>query len=150
MSSIPNVPMRLLSAITLMLLAASIAEAQVLKPGLQLGLARSPDSARKISLDEAIRLAQQNSPLAIQAEGTERTSKAARVSAIGAIMPSATLNAGRVIQFGGGQTRTNQNGEQVTIASAPVNSNTAWNAAAMNADNHAGNFAAYAICANVG
>ena len=122
MSSIPNVPMRLLSAIALMLLAASVAEAQVLKPGLQLGLARSPDSARKISLDEAIRLAQQNSPLAIQAEGTERTSKAARVSAIGAIMPSATLNAGRVIQFGGGQTRTNQNGEQVTIASAPVNS----------------------------
>jgi outer membrane protein len=122
MSSIPNVPMRLFSAITLMVLAAHVAQAQVLKPGLQPGLARSPDSARKISLDEAIRLAQQNSPLAIQAEGTERTSKAARVSAIGAIMPSATLSAGRVIQFGGGQTRTNQNGEQVTIASAPVNS----------------------------
>ena len=96
--------------------------AQVLKPGLQPGLTRSPDSARKISLDEAIRMAQRNSPDAIQAEGTERTSKAARVSAIGAIMPSASLSAGRTIQFGGGQTRINQNGEQVTVASDPVNS----------------------------
>jgi outer membrane protein len=73
-------------------------------------------------LAEAIRLAQQNSPLAIQAEGTERTSKAARVSAIGAILPSASLNMGRVIQFGGAQTRVNQNGETVAIAAAPTNS----------------------------
>jgi outer membrane protein len=117
-------PTRLVSTATLALLLAlgSGAEAQVLKPGLQPGLARSPDSARRISLDEAIRLAQQNSPQAIQAEGTERTSKAAKVSAIGAILPSASLSAGRTIQFGGGQTRVNQNGEQVTIASEPVNS----------------------------
>jgi outer membrane protein len=117
-------PVRLVSTATLALLLAlgSGADAQVLKPGLQPGLARSPDSARKISLDEAVRLAQQNSPQAIQAEGTERTSKAAKVSAIGAILPSASLSAGHVVQFGGGQTRTNQNGEQVTIASAPVNS----------------------------
>ncbi|MDP9203419.1 MAG: TolC family protein [Gemmatimonadota bacterium] len=118
--------MRLFSVTTLALLLAAgsgaAAEAQVLKPGLQPGLARGPDNARKISLAEAIRLAQQNSPQAIQAEGTERTSKAAKVSAIGAILPSATLSAGRVIQFGGGQTRVNQNGEEVTIASAPVNS----------------------------
>lgn len=116
--------MRLLLGVTLALFASVVSgiEAQVLKPGLQPGLTRGPDSARKISLDEAIRLAQQNSPQAIQAEGTERTSKAARVSAIGAILPSATLSAGRVIQFGGGQTRTNQNGEQVAIASAPTNS----------------------------
>jgi outer membrane protein len=117
-------PVRLVSTATLALLLAlgSGAEAQVLKPGLQPGLARSPDSARKISLDEAVRLAQQNSPQAIQAEGTERTSKAAKVSAIGAILPSASLSAGHVVQFGGGQTRTNQNGEQVTVAAAPVNS----------------------------
>src|SRR6266480_2279815 len=116
-------PMRLISATTLAIVLAvgSRARAQI-TPGLQPGLTRGPDSARKISLDEAIRLAQQNSPLAIQAEGTERTSKAARVSAIGAIMPSATLNAGRVIQFGGGQTRVNQNGETVAIAAAPTNS----------------------------
>ena len=110
------------ATLALLLLFASAAGAQVLKPGLQPGLTRAPDSARKISLAEAIRLAQQNSPQAIQAEGTERTSKAARVSAVGAILPSASLSAGRTIQFGGGQTRVNQNGEQVTIASAPVNS----------------------------
>jgi outer membrane protein len=105
-----------------LLLFSSASGAQVLKPGLQPGLTRGPDSARKISLAEAVRLAQLNSPQAIQAEGTERTSKAAKVSAVGAIFPSASLSAGRTIQFGGGQTRVNQNGEQVTIASAPVNS----------------------------
>jgi outer membrane protein len=124
----PNgrIPTRLLSATTLALVLAlgsvTAASAQILKPGLQPGLTRAPDSARKLSLEEAIRMAQRNSPDAIQAEGTERTSKAARVSAIGAIMPSASLSAGRTIQFGGGQTRINQNGEQVTVASDPVNS----------------------------
>jgi outer membrane protein len=105
-----------------LLLFSSAAGAQVLKPGLQPGLTRGPDSARKISLAEAIRLAQLNSPQAIQAEGTERTSKAAKVSAVGAILPNVSLSAGHVVQFGGGQVRTNSNGEQVTIASAPVNS----------------------------
>ncbi len=123
MSFITKAPMRLLSAITLMFLALPAVRggAQVLKPGLQPGLTRAPDSARKISLDEAIRMAQQNSPQAIQAEGTERTSKAARVSAIGAILPSATLSAGHVVQLGGGQTRLNSNGEQVTVAQQPTN-----------------------------
>lgn len=118
-------PTRLLSAITLTLCLTvpGAAGAQVLKPGLQPGLTRAPDSSRKISLDEAVAMAQQNSPLAIQAEGTERSSKAARVAAIGAILPSATLNAGRGIPFGGGgATRINQNGEQVAIAAAPTNS----------------------------
>jgi outer membrane protein TolC len=102
---------RLLSALTLALMAAgSIAGAQVLQPGLQPGLTRAPDSARKISLEQAVQMAQQNSPQAVQAQGTERTSRAARVSAIGAILPSASLSAGRVIQIGGGQTRVNQNG----------------------------------------
>lgn len=113
----------LLAATTLALVLAigARAGAQV-NPVLQPGLTRGPGIARKISLSEAIRLAQQNSPDALQAEGVERTSRAARVSAIGAIMPSAALNAGRVIQFGGGQTRVNQNGEEVTIAQKPVNS----------------------------
>jgi len=117
-------PMRLLSATALAVLVVATPDlgAQVLKPGLQPGLTRAPDSARKISLDEAVRMAQQNSPEAIQAEGTERTSKAARVAAIGAILPNASLNLGRVIQFGGGQTRVNQNGETVAITAAPTNS----------------------------
>jgi len=111
-------PMRLLSATTfaLALLFAADLGAQVLKPGLQPGLTRAPDSARKISLAEAIRLAQQNSPEAIQAEGTERTSRAAKVSAIGAILPSASLSAGQVIPVGGGGVRLNNNGEVVAIA----------------------------------
>jgi len=122
MSFIIKSPMRILPATVLALLAAVTPKlgAQVLKPGLQPGLTRAPDSARKISLDEAITMAQQNSPQAIQAEGTERTSKAARVSAIGAILPSATLSAGHVVQFGGA-TRINQNGEQITVAQQPTN-----------------------------
>src|SRR3954452_5393784 len=114
-------PKTLYVAIALLFAAAPIAAAQVLKPGLQPGQARAPDSARKISLDEAIRMAQLNSPQAIQAEGTERASKAARVSAIGAILPSATLSAGHVVQLGGGTTRLNSNGEQITVAQAPTN-----------------------------
>lgn len=117
----PRTPVRLLPAIALVLLAAPAANSQVLQPGLQPGLTRAPDSLRKISLDEAIRMAQQNSPDAIQAEGTERMSKAARVSAIGAILPSATLSAGHVVQLGGGLTRLNQNGEEVTVAQKPTN-----------------------------
>jgi len=114
-------PLRLLTAIMLALLAAPVLGAQVLKPGLQPGMARAPDSARKISLAEAIQMAQQNSPEAIQAEGTERTSKAARVAAVGAILPSATLSAGHVVQLGGGLTRLNQNGEEITVAQKPTN-----------------------------
>ena len=125
MSSKKDRPLRLVSAMTLMLLVGVVhsVQGQVLKPGLQPGLTRAPDSARKISLDEAVRMAQQNDPLAVQAEGVERTSKAAKVSAIGAILPSATLSAGRAIQLGGGGgTRVNQNGETVAITSAPTNS----------------------------
>lgn len=123
MSFNEKTPMRLFSATTLALLLAlgSGAKAQVVQQGLQPGLTRGPGVARKISLAEAIRLAQQRSPQAIQAEGLERTSRAARVSAVGAIMPTATLSAGRVIQFGGA-TRVNQNGEEVTVAQQPVNS----------------------------
>jgi outer membrane protein len=114
-------PLRLLTAIMLALLAVPVLGAQVLKPGLQPGMARAPDSARKISLAEAIQMAQQNSPEAIQAEGTERTSKAARVAAVGAILPNATLSAGHVVQLGGGLTRLNQNGEEITVAQKPTN-----------------------------
>ena len=102
-------------------LAVPALGAQVIKPGLQPGMARAPDSARKISMAEAIQMAQQNSPQAIQAEGTARTSKAARTAAVGAILPNATLSAGHVVQLGGGLTRLNSNGEQVTVAQKPTN-----------------------------
>ncbi|MEO8910509.1 MAG: TolC family protein [Gemmatimonadaceae bacterium] len=110
------------AVVALSLIGTQALWAQVPQPGLQPGLTRAPDSARKISLDEAILMAERNAPSAIQAEGQERTTKAARVSAIGAIFPSASLNLGRVIQFGGAQTRINSNGETVQIAAAPTNS----------------------------
>ncbi len=122
MSSNPKTSLRLISAITLVVLVVPAAGAQVLKPGLQPGLTRAPDSSRKISLDQAISMAEHNAPAAIQADGVEKTSRAAKVSAIGAILPSATLSAGRAIQFGGGVTRVNQNGESVAISGAPTNS----------------------------
>jgi len=120
----PNFPssLRLLSVSAFIVMsAASSVAAQVLQPGLQPGLTKAPDSARKISLQEAVAMAQQNSPQAVAAEGTERTSKAARTSAVGAILPSASLSVGHTVQFGSGQTRINQNGEQVTVAQQPTN-----------------------------
>ena len=97
--------------------------AQVIQQELQPGLNRTPDKPRPIALDEAIRLAQQYSPQAIQAEGAERTSLAAKTSAIGAILPSISLSAGRQIPLGGGgETRVNQAGEQVSVAQAATNS----------------------------
>lgn len=92
------------------------------EPGLLPGRTPGPDSLRPLALEEAIRLALRRSPQAIQAEGNEATSRAARVSAIGAILPSASLSMGRVYQMGGGQTRINQNGEQVEVASRPTSS----------------------------
>ena len=120
-NSIP--PLRVLAAIAIALFAWSSPDlgAQVIQPGLQPGLTRAPDSARKISLDEAISMAQRNSPDAIQAEGTERTSRAARTSAIGAILPSASFNMGHVIQLGGAVARLNSNGELVAVAQKPTN-----------------------------
>ena len=92
------------------------------QPGLKPGRTAGPDSPLPLALDEAIRLALRRSPQAIQAEGNEMASRAARVSAIGAIFPSASLSMGRVYQFGGGTTRVNQNGEQVEVASRPTSS----------------------------
>lgn len=116
-------PLGILAAIAVAVYAVATPNlgAQVIKPGLQPGLTRAPDSVRKLTLEQAISLAQQNSPEAIQAQGEERTSKAARTSAIGAILPSATLSAGHVIQMGGGVGRLNQNGEVVAVAQKPTN-----------------------------
>jgi outer membrane protein len=85
-------------------------------------LAQQASSAKPISLNEAILLAQRNSPQAIQARGLERTSAAARRSATGALLPNFNLSMGRVIQYGGQTTRINSNGEQVAVAQRPTNS----------------------------
>src|SRR5215210_1065857 len=106
-------------------LCAAQASAQVVptpQPRLLPGRTPGPDSLLPLALDEAIRLALRRSPQAIQAEGNEVASRAARVSAIGAIFPNASLSMGRVYQQGGGTTRTNQNGEEVQVASRPTSS----------------------------
>lgn len=75
-----------------------------------------------VSLDQAIRMAQKASPIAIQAQGLERSDRAALRAAKGALFPQVTLSAGRVIQYGAGSTRINSNGEQVSVAAKPTNS----------------------------
>ncbi|MFL5578150.1 MAG: TolC family protein [Gemmatimonadaceae bacterium] len=66
-------------------------------------------SARPISLDEAIRLAKRNAPAAVQARGTERTSRAAVTSAYGAFIPNVSVSLGGVRQFTGAGDRTRIN-----------------------------------------
>ncbi len=58
-----------------------------------------PAQGRLISLDEAIRLAQQNSPAAIQARGNLRTRSLGVRSAYAAFLPTLSTNAGLSRQF---------------------------------------------------
>jgi outer membrane protein len=83
---------------------------------------RTGTSAVPVTLDQAVRMAQQASPTAIQARGLERTDRAALRAAKGALLPQLTLSAGRVIQYGSAATRVNSNGEQVSVAQRPTNS----------------------------
>lgn len=107
-----------LGAVLSIVVAGSRASAQTVSSS----ASKLINGATPISLEEAVRLAQRNSPQAIQARGTERTAAAARRSATGALFPNLSLSAGRVIQLGGSQTRINQNGEQIAVASRPTNS----------------------------
>lgn len=83
---------------------------------------RTTTSPTAVSLEQAVRMAQQASPTAIQARGLERSNRAAVHAAKGALLPQVTLTAGRVIQYGAGATRINSNGEQVSVAQKPTNS----------------------------
>lgn len=58
------------------------------------------DSLRPISLNEAVTLAQRNSPAAIQARGQLRTSASAIRSAYGAFIPSLSMSMGQTKQGG--------------------------------------------------
>ena len=115
----PAVPVLLAALVLTLPLGAQVVPST---PDLKPGRTPGPETLRPIALDEAIRLALRRSPQAVQAEGNEQTSRAARVSAIGAIFPSASLSMGRVYQIGGGQTRVNQNGETVEVSSQPTSS----------------------------
>ncbi|HEX2781270.1 MAG TPA: TolC family protein [Gemmatimonadaceae bacterium] len=66
--------------------------------------AAAPDSALPITVDEAIRLARQNVPAAVQARGTERTNRAAVRSAYGSLLPSLSVSLGAIRQLPSGAT----------------------------------------------
>ncbi|HEY8309646.1 MAG TPA: TolC family protein, partial [Gemmatimonadaceae bacterium] len=76
-----------------------------------------------VTLAEAIRLAQQNSPQAVAARGSVQSTDIAVRSAYGAFLPSvsASFGAGRQFTGIGSLTRVNSAGETVTIAGARWN-----------------------------
>jgi outer membrane protein len=80
------------------------------------------DSAIPITIDEAIRRANQNAPAAVQARGTERANRAAVRSAYGALLPNVSVNLGGSRQFvdPNSLTRINaQTGATETLAASP-------------------------------
>ena len=81
--------------------------------------AQLPDTAaRPVSLEEAVKMAQRNSPQAVQARGTERTARAGVKASYYAFIPSVGVSAGGNRQFtGGAQTRLNSAGEPLWPAS---------------------------------
>lgn len=86
------------------------------------GSVRAQDSVsagtKPVTLAEAIRLAQQNSPQSIAARGSVESGNVAVRSAYGAFLPSISANFGAGRQFTGvgSLTRVNSAGETVTIA----------------------------------
>lgn len=84
---------------------------------------RTGGAPTPVPLEQAIAMAQRNSPAAIQAKGLAREDRAAVRAATGALLPNITATAGRVIQYGTATTRINSNGEQVSVATKPTNSN---------------------------
>ena len=76
------------------------------------------DSARPITLAEAVRLARRNAPAAIQARGNERTSRAAVRSAYGAFIPNVSVSLGTTHTYSDNPTTivNTQTGERLTGA----------------------------------
>jgi outer membrane protein len=75
---------------------------------------------RAITLQEAVALAQRNSPLAVQAQGQVRTAAASSRAAYAAFLPNVSLSAGatRQYQAGTGGTRV-ENGQVITLPNQP-------------------------------
>ncbi len=72
----------------------------LLTPATLLAQGATSGGARPVSLEEAVRLAQQNAPTAVQARGQIRSSDAAIRTAYGSFMPSLSLNYGSNRQGG--------------------------------------------------
>ncbi len=87
------------------------------------------DGAIPISLDEAVGLARRNSPAAIQARGSERSSRAAVRSAYGAFIPNVSISAGRTQQWSDPTSSTaGSTGEVLTGSTTTFNSGLSFNA----------------------
>ncbi len=86
-------------------------------------------SVRRLTLDEAVALAERNAPAVIHAVGQERSAAASVRAAWGAFIPSVSLSAGanRQVPTQVGQTRV-QNGQVLTLSSAPWSYNDGLNA----------------------
>jgi len=81
-----------------------------------------PDSAaRPITLSEAVALAQQNAPAAVQARGQLRTTNAGVRSAYAAFIPSVSVSAGanRQLPSEGDRTHIDSNGQVVILPADP-------------------------------
>ncbi len=81
-------------------------------------------SALQISLSEAVRMAQQNSPSTVQARGAIRTSNAAVKQSFAAFLPSLSLSAGTSNQRGD---RFDTQGNLVPFTGQPTNYSTGLN-----------------------
>ena len=83
-----------------MRISASIAAVVLLATPVTTRAQAADTMARAISLNEAVRLAQQNSPSAVQARGSISTSEAAVKQSYAAFLPSFSVSAGRNRQSG--------------------------------------------------
>lgn len=101
--------MKIFQAVALALLIPVMIQAQGVTTG----------DARPLSLEEAVRLAQQNSPATVQARGQVRSSDAAIRTAYGAFIPSLSVNFGSNRQGGS----TFFQGELVPFRGDPWNFN---------------------------
>ena len=102
------------------LLVASIPLASSLVAAQEVG----DTSALQISLSEAVRMAQQNSPSTVQARGAIRTSNAAVKQSFAAFLPSLSLSAGTSNQRGD---RFDTQGNLVPFTGRPTNYSTGLN-----------------------
>ena len=67
--------------------------------------ATAADSARPISIDDAVRLAQRNSPTVVQATGSVRNANASVRASYGALLPSLSISSG-ITRTGGARSGT--------------------------------------------
>ncbi len=104
---------RILAGITGAVLMAAPLHAQ----GITGGLSSGDDGAQPITLEEAIGLAQRNSPLAVQARGLDRNASAARRQAVGSYVPNVNLSAGSGRTQG--TTINNFNGQLTALSGNP-------------------------------